>query len=236
MKRFLICSLCLVSLAGCLPTRNGTEFNDGSANNTTANNSNNTVANNTDNIANVSLPDMDMGGPNNVIPDMPPNNVTPDMPPNNVTPDLGPDACAPEDNMTFCMRQGAACGPFTSADNCGIMRTTDCGMCPGGAACNNNVCEGCVPEDDMTFCSRLGAECGQLSELDNCRVQRTVNCGGCAMDGVGCNLANACVETTCDDGLDNDNSQGADCDDPGCLGMRCGNGNRTCRANGDCRN
>lgn len=230
MKR-LVAIVCVLSAAACLPTRNGTPFNDGGdagPNNVTPDGGPNNV---TPDGGNNVTPD---GGPNNVVPDAGPNNVTPDM---TTTPDMAvePDACVPEADPDFCERQGAGCGEFTSADNCGVMRTVDCGTCPGGAPCVQNVCDNCMPENDPTFCTRNAAECGVVTALDNCRMERTVNCGGCPGNGVGCTMQNVCVEVDCRDGVDNDGASGADCADPACLGMRCSNNpNQECLANGTC--
>jgi hypothetical protein len=68
-----------------------------------------------------------------------------------------PDAgCTP----ATCSSLGLQCG--YGADGCGGV-TADCGTCPAGSSCKNNVCVSldaggaCVPET----CSQLGIQCGQ---------------------------------------------------------------------------
>ena len=240
MKRWLIIAATLAIASGCLPTREQFPFGEEGDNNVMPDGgtTNNVMPDGgtTNNVT------PDGGTTNNVMPDGgTTNNVTPDMgTPDMETPDMGSnntnsDMCVPEDDTTFCMRQGAGCGTFTSADNCGAMRTVDCGTCPNAEMCTNNVCEGCTPEDDTTFCDRYGAECGLLMELDNCRMQREVFCGDCMGTGVGCNLQNTCIEVDCRDMVDNDGVGGADCDDPSCLGQQCANSpNKLCQADGTC--
>jgi hypothetical protein len=49
--------------------------------------------------------------------------------------------CVAETDVAFCTRLGKGCDPVTALDNCGTMRTTDCGTCsaPTGA-CIANTC------------------------------------------------------------------------------------------------
>lgn len=87
--------------------------------------------------------------------------------------------CQAETAAAFCARTGATCGSKTAMDNCGTMRTEQCGMCGAGLACTANACV-CAPETDAAFCARLGAQCGSRSAADNCGTPRTVNnCGAC---------------------------------------------------------
>lgn len=51
-----------------------------------------------------------------------------------------PSACAPEGDDTFCQRYSVECGSYTRQDNCGDMRTADCGNCAAGEGCMNNIC------------------------------------------------------------------------------------------------
>jgi hypothetical protein len=95
----------------------------------------------------------------------------------------------------------------------------DCGglKCGGGGA----VCfqQSCCTPDDQLFCSDQGAECGDASGVDNCGVQRTdYDCGNCG-GGASC-ASNACEETSCDDGNDNDGDGLTDCADPDCPGSQ----------------
>jgi hypothetical protein len=49
-------------------------------------------------------------------------------------------ACVPLTHDEFCHNYGKNCGPFTALDNCAVSRTENCGTCPGGGTCTNNVC------------------------------------------------------------------------------------------------
>ncbi|MBA3464801.1 MAG: hypothetical protein H0T46_33010 [Deltaproteobacteria bacterium] len=51
------------------------------------------------------------------------------------------DACVAETDMAFCARLGNACESRTSADNCGMQRTVDCGTCAGAMGCVVGTCK-----------------------------------------------------------------------------------------------
>lgn len=108
-------------------------------------------------------------------------------------------ACSPETNTVFCSRLGYNCGSITQNDNCGTIRTVNCGTCQSEFTCINNVCveDGCVDETDQQFCSRLSKECSYIG-TNNCGVIKTVNCGTC-VSGLSC-VSGECkdVPTTCD--------------------------------------
>jgi hypothetical protein len=71
------------------------------------------------------------------------------------------------------------CG--TNTDGCG--GTLDCGTCPSGETCANNVCSAaCVPRT----CAQLGINCGTAP--DGCGG--TLNCGGCRKN-------RTCVNNVC---------------------------------------
>jgi len=98
--------------------------------------------------------------------------------------------CTPETNTTFCSRNGGECGTLLGIDNCGALRTPNCGSCDIQEICQENVC--CVPESNSSFCSRFGSNCGSLSRLDNCGIFRSnVDCGTCSGQTV-CNANNFC--------------------------------------------
>lgn len=52
-----------------------------------------------------------------------------------------PDACVPEADTTLCMQLGSACEAHQIADNCGTMRTVDCGACGAGQGCVLGQCK-----------------------------------------------------------------------------------------------
>lgn len=51
------------------------------------------------------------------------------------------DACVPETDQAFCARATDACETRTAPDNCGAMRTADCGACTGGKGCVVGTCK-----------------------------------------------------------------------------------------------
>ena len=51
------------------------------------------------------------------------------------------DACVPEADTTLCMQLGNACEVHMVADNCGMMRSVDCGGCSGGQGCVVGQCK-----------------------------------------------------------------------------------------------
>ena len=51
------------------------------------------------------------------------------------------DACVSEADTTLCMQLGNACEVHAVADNCGTMRTVDCGACTGGQGCVVGQCK-----------------------------------------------------------------------------------------------
>jgi hypothetical protein len=55
-------------------------------------------------------------------------------------------ACVAETDLQVCQRRGATCGSLTAEDNCGVVRTVNCGSCTSPAVCGGggtaNVCGG----------------------------------------------------------------------------------------------
>jgi hypothetical protein len=56
----------------------------------------------------------------------------------------------PDDDATLCAAAGNECGTFETIDNCGEMRTVDCGTCSGYLQCNTNQC-GCSAPPEVTL-------------------------------------------------------------------------------------
>ncbi len=83
--------------------------------------------------------------------------------------DLGSCVSAPICTPTTCALKGATCGPLP--DGCGNI--LECGTCPSGEACTNNVCGngGCVPKT----CAAQNFACG--SQGDGCG--NAISCGTC---------------------------------------------------------
>jgi len=106
--------------------------------------------------------------------------------------------CTPSSKEKFCQDLGKNCGSIIGTDNCGMIRTEDCGMCTSPETCGGggtqHIC-GCTYEGNLAFCSRYSKQCGSVSGIDNCGMGRTVNCGACP-DGQSCDLSGSC-QTTC---------------------------------------
>ncbi len=86
--------------------------------------------------------------------------------------------CVPGSNAEFCLANGdAQCGIVSGMNRCGQQRTTDCGSCAAGFACQNKQCV-CAPETDTQYCDRNNA-CGAVNFPDNCGTPRNVNCLAC---------------------------------------------------------
>lgn len=94
----------------------------------------------------------------------------------------GSDPCEQESDLELCIRVGLTCAEATVEDNCGTMRSVNCGSCTQPATCGGggtpNVCA-CSMETDEDFCARYGASCDPFTNLDACGQMRTVNCGMC---------------------------------------------------------
>lgn len=87
--------------------------------------------------------------------------------------------CVPETDSQFCSRLGKNCGSVTAVNNCGILKTVNCGSCSG--ICQNGVC--CTP----ATCASLGKQCGSWS--DNCGG--LVTCSECG-SGLMCDSSGSC--------------------------------------------
>lgn len=76
---------------------------------------------------------------------------------------------------------------------------------------------------DVEKCNGLDDNCnGSVDETFDL-TQDPMHCGSCARScssGTNCH-ASSCVETTCDDGVDNDSNGRVDCSDPSCFGLEC---------------
>lgn len=106
--------------------------------------------------------------------------------------------CTPQTNEAFCAARGKDCGMVTGADNCGVSRTTTCGVCTAPETCGGanvaNVC-GCTPESNPQLCTRLGLNCGTVTVADNCGTTRTMSCGTTCTNPNTCGgggMANVC--------------------------------------------
>ncbi len=122
----------------------------------------------------------------------------------NLTINSGP--CTPK----TCAQLGYNCG--NPADGCG--GTLNCGTCPSGQTCSNNVCSAsCTPKT----CSGLGFNCGSAS--DGCGS--TLNCGTCPSGQTCTNnvCTSSCTPKTC--------SQ---------LGFNCGSASDGCGGTLNCGN
>jgi CubicO group peptidase (beta-lactamase class C family) len=143
-------------------------------------------------------------------------------------PDAG--GCAPESDMAFCQSAGYACGILTTFDNCGSVRTADCGSCGANASCNSltwscacnpgftgdgMTCSAidagmpdagptdagaCMPESDAVLCQEAGDTCGTPTLVDSCGSMRMPSCGTCGANA-SCDTAFTCA---CDPGFSGD--------------------------------
>lgn len=101
--------------------------------------------------------------------------------------------CIPDDDATICNAHGASCGqlPMTVKDNCGAMRTVQCGACvglDGGEACGLSMANQCTCQELLQGC-QVAAQC--------CR-QATCRAGLCCMGyGQPCNDEADCCQGTC---------------------------------------
>lgn len=88
--------------------------------------------------------------------------------------------CPRISDQLLCQNNQAECGVLTATDDCGEVRTVDCGTCnPGG--CNpDNTCSSCQPESDAELCESANTSCGELEIVDGCGATRTLDCGACA--------------------------------------------------------
>ncbi len=95
--------------------------------------------------------------------------------------------CAPQTNQQFCTAHNAACGSVTAADNCGTVRTVNCGACNNGLLCSvNNQCVVCRTNSD---CAPVAPLCG--NNMSQCLTCTDAN--DCAAGGWG----NVCDNTGC---------------------------------------
>lgn len=98
--------------------------------------------------------------------------------------------CTAQDDASFCAQQQAQCGLITGKDNCGRIRTLNCGDCQG-QPCQANKCA-CAPDSDQDLCGQLNKGCGALEVMDNCQQPRTIMCGTCPENAM-CDEEGQCV-------------------------------------------
>lgn len=94
--------------------------------------------------------------------------------------------CVPATDKALCTTLNETCGPTSTADNCGTVRSFNCGTCGKGFSCTDHNCiVSCVPETNTAFCSRIVSNCGTATAADNCGVARTVpSCGTLTFNGI----------------------------------------------------
>ena len=119
-------------------------------------------------------------------------------------------SCTPESNPSFCSRQQAQCGLVTGKDNCGSIRTLNCGACPQGPCQANRCASSCEPEDDATLCAQADAQCGPKDIQDRCGLMRAVDCGSCLSPQTCDSMTNRC-QCVPEDALAFCARQGAQC-------------------------
>ena len=131
------------------------------------------------------------------LPDMPSTQDMPESPdlqdmPADMSP-VEPDlmTCVPQEDTELC--QGRTCGSLEVTDNCGVMRTIDCGACGMGEMCDTSAGQcvrECIPVDDAQLCqSDATIDCGETTLTDNCGTARPVDCGECQ--------SGACMDNVC---------------------------------------
>ncbi len=99
-------------------------------------------------------------------------------------------SCQAESDAELCARKQKNCGSYMAADNCGQVRTVDCGSCSGSETCAGGGVEN-VCGDPLAHCSDHVKDSGE-SDID---------CGGaCSPCGLGlrCGSQNDCAVGTCD--------------------------------------
>ena len=102
------------------------------------------------------------------------------------------------------------------------------GICRAGRReCASGV-EVCVALNGPSSesCNGLDDDCDGTTDEDFDFTSDEHNCGECGHvcgDGSEC-LSGACAETSCVNGVDDDQDELADCDDPDCLGQTCDDG------------
>jgi endonuclease/exonuclease/phosphatase family metal-dependent hydrolase len=86
-----------------------------------------------------------------------------------ILPDGG--TCTAESHASFCSRYARVCGTFDGVDNCGNLRTGDCGACNFPDRCSDAGTCGCTPSS----CADVGRPCGEA--YVGCGQYR--DCGPC---------------------------------------------------------
>ena len=126
----------------------------------------------------------------------------------------GGGACVPDDSI-FCVSNGFNCGMGTGKDNCGTVKTMDCGGCPCGRKCDSgNTC--------ATSCaSGWGANAPCTCNAECCDGLCDFNAGYCL-------LGNG---KSCDPGT-NQCGSNASCWSGFCNNGQCWNGSPPCADGG----
>ena len=133
-------------------------------------------------------------------------------PPTEEVVDAGVDACVPLENSALraekcALGDGAMreCGTLSVEDNCGAVRSVDCGQCdPDAAAANvcnaaTGRCECSDSRSDLQVladsCAAQQLTCGEVTPSDRCGKARAAgSCGSCG-DGATC-TSNKCTCAT----------------------------------------
>jgi hypothetical protein len=149
---------------------------------------------------------VDLGGPRDVAKG---TGVDGSVPGGDAAVDLSADAgvvdspqCTPETDPQMCTRLGRVCGSASGTDNCGVIRTPNCG--PASRSCSQDgllgTCAGgtetCTVQGRWGSCSIQPAASG----LDTCAPGNDDNCNGSANQGCLCIEGTTRTCGPCNDG------------------------------------
>ena len=162
--------------------------------------------------------------------------------------------CPYEGDQAFCARTNTQCGSKTAMDNCGMMRTVNCGTsaCTDGRTCdgatNTCVCPSPVCPQGAQ-CGSVTNACGSTTMCGSCSNERTCNTATrqcicptpVCPQGAQCgSVTNACGNTTQCGVCSNDRvcdaaARTCDCPTPTCpQASSCGVITNACNATVDC--